>query len=291
MRRIGHARAIMVSTGTSDEDFTKTRQILAMSEALRFICVDVANGYSQHFVEFLRKIREACPNHVILAGNVVTGEMVEELILSGADIVKVGIGPGSVCTTRVKTGVGYPSSPAIIECADAATASAARSSATAAAPARDVAKAAFGGGADFVMLGACWRPTRSAAASSSKWMDPVHEVLRHEFVQRHGQARRRRRRLPRLRGQDGAAALSRPGRKHYRARHPGGVRSTCTYVGASQPRKSSPNAPPSSGCASRRTTSTARSNGIPSPPLHQGGCWRCPPPFEGEAGRGLRPHS
>ena len=102
---LGH---VMVSTGTSEEDFIKTRQILAMSEALRFICVDVANGYSQHFVEFLRKIREACPNHVILAGNVVTGEMVEELILSGADIVKVGIGPGSVCTTRGKTGVGYP---------------------------------------------------------------------------------------------------------------------------------------------------------------------------------------
>lgn len=54
------------------------------------------------------------------AGNVVTGEMVEELILSGADVIKVGIGPGSVCTTRVKTGVGYPQLSAVIECADAA---------------------------------------------------------------------------------------------------------------------------------------------------------------------------
>lgn len=54
------------------------------------------------------------------AGNVVTGEMVEELILSGADIIKVGIGPGSVCTTRMKTGVGYPQLSAVIECADAA---------------------------------------------------------------------------------------------------------------------------------------------------------------------------
>ena len=50
----------------------------------------------------------------------VTGEMVEELVLSGADIVKVGIGPGSVCTTRKKTGVGYPQLSAVIECADAA---------------------------------------------------------------------------------------------------------------------------------------------------------------------------
>ena len=54
------------------------------------------------------------------AGNVVTGEMVEELLLAGADIIKVGIGPGSVCTTRKKTGVGYPQLSAVIECADAA---------------------------------------------------------------------------------------------------------------------------------------------------------------------------
>ena len=56
----------------------------------------------------------------VQAGNVVTGEMVEELILSGADIVKVGIGPGSVCTTRIKTGVGFPQLSAVLECADAA---------------------------------------------------------------------------------------------------------------------------------------------------------------------------
>lgn len=101
----------------------------------------------------MRKIREACPNHVILAGNVVTGEMVEELILSGADIVKVGIGPGSVCTTRVKTGVGYPQLSAIIECADAAHGLGGQivGDGGCTCPG-DVAKA-FGGGADFVMLG------------------------------------------------------------------------------------------------------------------------------------------
>ena len=65
-------------------------------------------------------MRAEFPNHTILAGNVVTGEMVEELILSGADIIKVGIGPGSVCTTRKKTGVGYPQLSAVLECADAA---------------------------------------------------------------------------------------------------------------------------------------------------------------------------
>ena len=82
--------------------------------------LDVANGYSEQFVNFVRKVREKWPTHTIMAGNVVTGEMVEELILSGADIVKVGIGPGSVCTTRKKTGVGYPQLSAVLECADAA---------------------------------------------------------------------------------------------------------------------------------------------------------------------------
>merc|ERR1711911_351886 len=81
---------------------------------IRFICLDVANGYSEQFVEFVRSVRESFPQHVIMAGNVVTGEMFEELILSGADIIKVGIGPGSVCTTRKKTGVGYPQISAVL---------------------------------------------------------------------------------------------------------------------------------------------------------------------------------
>jgi GMP reductase len=66
------------------------------------ICLDVANGYSEHFATFVKKVRAKFPDKIILAGNVVTGDMTEELILSGADIVKVGIGPGSVCTTRKK---------------------------------------------------------------------------------------------------------------------------------------------------------------------------------------------
>ena len=144
---------VMVSTGTSDADFIKMQQILALSPALNFICIDVANGYSEHFVAFLKRAREACPDKTIVAGNVVTGEMVEELILSGADIVKVGIGPGSVCTTRVKTGVGYPQLSAVIECADAAHGLGGQivSDGGCSVPG-DVAKA-FGGGADFVMLG------------------------------------------------------------------------------------------------------------------------------------------
>jgi GMP reductase len=90
---------------------------------------------------------------VIIAGNVVTGEMTEELILNGADIVKVGIGPGSVCTTRIQTGIGYPQLSAVIECADAAHGLGGHIIADGGcATPGDVVKA-FAGGADFVMLG------------------------------------------------------------------------------------------------------------------------------------------
>ncbi|WP_205948790.1 IMP dehydrogenase, partial [Raoultella ornithinolytica] len=99
---------VMVSTGTSDVDFEKTQQILSQNPQLSFVCIDVANGYSEHFVQFVAKARAAWPQKTIIAGNVVTGEMCEALLLSGADLGKVGLGPGSVCTTRVKPGGGYP---------------------------------------------------------------------------------------------------------------------------------------------------------------------------------------
>ncbi len=118
-----------------------------------FICVDVANGYTQTFVDFVRKIRDTFPDKIIMAGNVVTGEMTEELLISGADIVKIGIGPGSVCTTRHKTGVGYPQLSAIIECADAAHGLKGYVCADGGCTSPgDVAKA-FAAGGDFVMLG------------------------------------------------------------------------------------------------------------------------------------------
>ncbi len=144
---------LAVSTGITEADSAKLDLILDRHPALRFICIDVANGYSEFFVEFVKRVREAHPERIIIAGNVVTGEMVEELLLSGADIIKVGIGPGSVCTTRVKTGVGYPQLSAIIECADAAHGLGGQiiSDGGCTTPG-DVAKA-FGAGADFVMLG------------------------------------------------------------------------------------------------------------------------------------------
>ncbi|MBE0500756.1 MAG: GMP reductase [Desulfuromonadales bacterium] len=224
---------IMVSTGVSDADFEKLSHIIERHPQLNFICIDVANGYAEAFVEFVIRVRKAYPDKTIVAGNVVTGEMVEELLLSGADIVKVGIGPGSVCTTRVKTGVGYPQLSAVIECADAAHGLGGRIiSDGGCVCAGDVAKA-FGGGADFVMLGG---------------MLAGHDESGGEILERDGKQFRL------YYGMSSTTAMDKyaGGVADYRSsegktvevpyRGPlaptvtdilGGLRSTCTYVGAS----------------------------------------------------------
>jgi GMP reductase len=140
------------SLGTTETDHDKLAYVNAKTPIGR-ICLDVANGYTEKFVETVRQTRDAYPEAVIMAGNVVTGDMTEALILAGADIVKVGIGPGSVCTTRKMTGVGYPQLSAIIECADAAHGlkGLVCGDGGCTVPG-DVAKA-YGAGADFVMLG------------------------------------------------------------------------------------------------------------------------------------------
>jgi len=142
-----------VSTGTNQKDYKNLVDILTKYPQINYICIDVANGYSEFFGDFVQKVRKQYPNHTIIAGNVVTADMTQELILRGADIVKVGIGPGSVCTTRIQTGVGYPQLSAILECADAAHGLGAHviGDGGCTCPG-DVAKA-FGVGADFVMLG------------------------------------------------------------------------------------------------------------------------------------------
>ena len=144
------------SMGTSAEEqekFWRVYNAVGKWEGIEYVCIDVANGYTEYFVDYVKRIRGLCPNVTIIAGNVVTREITEELILNGADIVKVGIGPGSVCTTRIKTGVGYPQLSAIIECADAAHGLGGYIIADGGCTSSgDIAKA-FGAGADFVMLG------------------------------------------------------------------------------------------------------------------------------------------
>jgi len=147
------ANHFAVSTGTSENDFRRLSRIINAYPEIKFICIDVANGYSERFGDYVSDVRESFPHCTIIAGNVVTADMTQELVLRGADIVKVGIGPGSVCTTRIQTGVGYPQLSAIIECADAAHGLGAHIIADGGCTCPgDVAKA-FGAGADFVMLG------------------------------------------------------------------------------------------------------------------------------------------
>lgn len=221
------------SLGIGNADWEKFQETMRRSNnAVQYVCIDVANGYTETFVAFVKKVRETYPELVIMAGNVVTGDMTEELLLAGADIVKVGIGPGSVCTTRKMTGVGYPQLSAIIECADAAHGLGGRICADGGCTVPgDIAKA-FGGGADFVMLGG---------------MLAGHDEAGGETVEENGKT------FKRFYGMSSADAMNKyaGGVARYRAaegksvlipaRGPvedtvqgilGGVRSACTYVGA-----------------------------------------------------------
>jgi GMP reductase len=224
---------VFYSMGITEADYRKFRRVKEEAgDLIQYVCVDVANGYTKSFVGFLHKLRKNYPKITIMAGNVVTGEMTEELILDGADIVKVGIGPGSVCTTRKMTGVGYPQLSAIIECADAAHGLGGLICADGGCTsAGDLAKA-FGGGADFVMLGG---------------MLAGHDECMGDVVDSNGE------RKVRFYGMSSRAAMEKysGGVSGYRAsegkevlldyRGPvegtlreilGGVRSACTYVGA-----------------------------------------------------------
>ena len=145
-------RRAFYSLGITAADFAKLAAVSKRAPT-PFLCLDVANGYSEKFLDAVKRVRDEHSKAVIMAGNVVTGDMTEALVLAGADIVKIGIGPGSVCTTRKVTGVGYPQLSAIIECADAAHGLKGQVCADGGCTAPgDVAKA-YGAGADFVMLG------------------------------------------------------------------------------------------------------------------------------------------
>ena len=221
------------SMGITTPDFEKFRRVMEQANGtIENVCVDVANGYTKAFISFIHKLRAAYPKITIMAGNVVTGEMTEELILDGVDIVKVGIGPGSVCTTRKMAGVGYPQLSAIIECADAAHGLRGLICADGGCTSPgDLAKA-FGAGADFVMLGG---------------MLAGHDECGSDIVEVDGE------RKMRFYGMSSREAMTKysGGVAGYRAsegkevlldyRGPventlqdvlGGVRSACTYVGA-----------------------------------------------------------
>ncbi len=199
------------------------------------ICLDVANGYTEIFVEFVSRVREQHPNCLIMAGNVVTPDMTEALIIAGADIVKIGIGPGSVCETRSVTGVGYPQLSAIIECADAAHGLSGLICADGGCrTSGDVAKA-FGAGADFVMLGGmlaghteCLTDEQLASLDKNSGKVEYYGMSSAEAMGKYSGG------VAAHRASEGRVATIdyRGDVKHTVQAILGGLRSTCTYVGA-----------------------------------------------------------
>ena len=220
-----------ISTGTSAEGYEKTRKIIDIY-TLDWICIDIANGYSEHFVDFVRMVREDYPDINIIAGNVVTADMTQELILAGADVVKVGIGPGSVCTTRIQTGVGYPQLSAVIECADAAHGLGGHVIADGGCTCPgDVAKA-FGAGADFVMLGGMLAGHDEGGGEICKmngeYMLSFYGMSSDTAMKKHSGG------VADYRSSEGRTVfIPYKGSVHATAKDIlGGLRSTCTYVGA-----------------------------------------------------------
>ena len=211
---------------TNDND--TMHNVLKNYPDVKFITIDVANGYHEHFVDFVKQTRDEYPDKTIIAGNVVTAEMTEQLILSGADIVKVGIGPGSVCTTRIMTGVGVPQFSAVVECADAANGVGGHIMADGGCvEPGDVAKA-LGGGAHFIMLG-------GMLAGHNESELPVVDGEREFYGSSSDRAREvHGKSKAGYRGNEGRA-ITIPDRgpvKETVEDMLGGVRSACTYIGA-----------------------------------------------------------
>lgn len=224
---------IMVSSGTSEEDFKKLNSILDIYD-IKFICIDIANGYSSHFGEYIAKVRKHYPNKIILAGNVVTADMTYDLLEKGADIIKVGIGPGSVCTTRKQTGVGYPQLSAVIECSDAAHGISGFicSDGGCTCPG-DVSKA-FGGDSDFVMIGGLFAGHNESGGEKI-------EVEGNTYIEYYGMSsntamKKHSGGVANYRSSEGKTVLI-PYRgfiKDTVLDLLGGIRSTCTYIGAKE---------------------------------------------------------
>lgn len=227
-------QSVSVCTGTNKiwdpeaADYKNMQDVLSSFPDVKMITIDVANAYHQNFVDFIKQVRDEYPEKVIVAGNVVTPEMVEELIINGADMVKIGIGPGSVCTTRTMTGIGVPQFSAIVECADAANGVDGHIMADGGCVwPGDIAKA-FGGGAHAVMIG-------GMLAGHDESEQPVVDGKVEFYGMSSDRAREKHgKRKDGYRGNEGRW-ISLP---HRGAVEPtvedilGGVRSSATYIGA-----------------------------------------------------------
>ena len=227
-------QSVSVCTGTNKmwdqdaQDYHYMQEILKAFPDIKFITVDVANAYHENFVDFIKRVRDEFPDKVIIAGNVVTPEMTEELIINGADVVKIGIGPGSVCTTRTMTGVGVPQFSAILDCADAANGVDGHIMADGGCVyPGDIAKA-FGGGAHMVMIGGMLAGHDESEQEVVNGKVEFYGMSSDRAREVHGK------RKDGYRGNEGRL-ISLPYRGPVQETVEdilGGVRSACTYIGA-----------------------------------------------------------
>tara|TARA_Y100001937_G_scaffold24996_1_gene35832 strand:+ start:2229 stop:3278 length:1050 start_codon:yes stop_codon:yes gene_type:complete len=227
-------QSVSVCTGTNimwdkdAQDWKTMQDVLKSFPDIKMITVDVANAYHQNMVDFIKKVRDDYPDKVIIAGNVVTPEMTEELIINGADVVKIGIGPGSVCTTRTMTGVGVPQFSAILDCADAANGVDGHIMADGGCVyPGDIAKA-FGGGAHMVMIGGMLAGHDESEQEVVDGKIEFYGMSSDRAREKHGK------RKDGYRGNEGRL-ISLPHRGPVAPTLEdilGGIRSTCTYIGA-----------------------------------------------------------
>lgn len=221
------------------EDIKKMDEIMSglKKYGINKICLDVANGYTEFFVDFVRKVRKQYPSYVIMAGNVATPDMTEALILAGADIVKVGIGPGSACMTRAMTGIGYPQLSSVIECADAAHGLSGFICADGGCRMPGDITKAFGAGADFVMLGGMLAGHKESMEDSE-----IKNLKRNEgMVEYYGMSSEEAMNkyaggVAKHRASEGRVVkIEYKGEVRQTVQDIlGGIRSACTYVGASR---------------------------------------------------------
>ena len=227
-------QSVSVCTGTNvmwdkeAQDWKTMQEVLKSFPDIKMITVDVANAYHQNMVDFIAKVRDQYPTKIIVAGNVVTPEMTEELIINGADVVKIGIGPGSVCTTRTMTGVGVPQFSAILDCADAANGVDGHIMADGGCVCPgDIAKA-FGGGAHMVMIGGMLAGHDESEQEVVDGKIEFYGMSSDRAREKHGK------RKDGYRGNEGRL-ISLPYRGPVQGTVEdilGGVRSACTYIGA-----------------------------------------------------------
>lgn len=239
---------VFITTGLKDSK-ENLFKLLDFNENIDKVCIDIANGYIPKLIDFVKELRKKYPHLLIMAGNVVTGDMVQDLILSGADIVKVGIGPGSVCITRSQTGVGRPQLSTILECADAAHGVGGMICADGGCTCPgDIAKA-FGAGADFVMLGGMLAGTDEADGQL------ITKTYKTNEYEHNGEMKTIDKRYKQFYGMSSRLAQEKHfgGMKEYRTSEGrekliphtgpvenviedilGGIRSTMTYIGATR---------------------------------------------------------